>query len=800
MVIEIDAMTIAKREGKAFQTLKGHTYDALKIYKAYLEQNIDVIKQFCQRWGIDSETFMKNVFIVIYLHDIGKLTKQFQENIKANKPSNLYPHPLFALSILNRIQFKRLLPIPLEELAILSHHTQLYDNLYSDIEHQFREGDFLADEIKDFLDNIINAYCELGFTKFFEFNKLKYLDLPTKAKLSELSDLRKKIWINTNKYIRKYQKNRIKIKSIFSFLFSILQLADDYSSVNFSNFANDKEGIFDSVLENPEIFVPKLNVENPIEMILNGCKPYDFQKILYKKAPKFAMLFAPCGRGKTEGALLWALSVLDKYKRNKIIFAMPTQVTSNAMYDRLKEIFGEKNVGLFHGKSFIKLKEALKAVPDEEKDLDEIKSENFKGNIFFKPITVTTIDHVIYSFVHGFSQADFALGNLQNAAIIFDEVHYYEKRTLEHLMTLFEILRRMDIPHLLMSGTLPNFIIERLKDKYILIIDYEGLNYKPFKLEVCQEMLIWKDNGAWVVNGKIIEEIVENYKKGRTQFIILNTVERAKQFYKSIRNKVPAVLYHSQFAYKDRISKENAIIILENERKKLNKPYVLVATQVIEVSLDISSDVMYSELAPPDALGQRAGRLHRKGKYWKENGYEFKLKIFQPYNSNPYEKELIEKTSNVIGRYAKPLSYRDIKSFVDEVYKDYKLDVPSDLEKFFKESVLFGRHWSDIATPDEKGVFFKVRDDKELKIEVIPYIYYKEMGVEALRAEYKAKIPLYIFLRELKEYEGSELPHFIKETKPISGKREKIYWICTYPYSYEIGFEYEGEEEFDIIL
>jgi len=792
-------MTLAKREGKAFQTLKGHTYDALKIYKAYLERNIDVIQQFCQRWGIDSERFMKNVFIVIYLHDIGKLTKQFQENIKANKPSNLYPHPLFALSILNRIQFERLFPIPLEELVILSHHTQLYDNLYSDVEHQFKEGDFLVDEIKEFLDNIVNAHYELGFSKFFEFDKLKYSDLPSKAKLSELSDLRKEIWRTTNKYIKRNRKDRIKIKSIFSFLFSILQLADDYSSVNFSDFANDKEGVFDSVLENPEIFVPKLNVENPIEKILNGYTPYDFQRMLYEKAPKFAMLFAPCGRGKTEGALLWALKALDKYKRNKIIFAMPTQVTSNAMYDRLKDIFGKDNVGLFHGKSFIKLKEALEAVLDEEKDLEEIKSENFKGNVFFKPITVTTIDHVIYSFVHGFSQADFALGNLQNAVIIFDEVHYYEKRTLEHLLTLFEILRKMDIPHLLMSGTLPDFIIERLKNEYDLIIDYEGLNYKPFKLEVCQEMLIWKDEGVWIVNDKIIDEIVENYKEGHTQFIILNTVERAKQFYKAIRDKVPAVLYHSQFAYKDRISKENEIMTLENKRKRLSKPYVLVATQVIEVSLDISSDIMYSELAPPDALGQRAGRLHRKGKNWKENGYEFKLKIFLPYKNNPYEKELIEMTSNVIEKYAKPLSYRDIKSFVDEVYKDYKLDIPSDFENFFKEAVLFGRHWSDIATPDEEGVFFKVRDEKDLKIEVIPYIYYKEMGVEALKAEYKAKIPLYILLRELKEYECSELPHFIKETKPI-GRREKIYWICTYPYSYEIGFEYEGEEEFDTIL
>ncbi len=68
-----------------------------------------------------------------------------------------------------------------------------------------------------------------------------------------------------------------------------------------------------------------------------------------------------------------------------------------------------------------------------------------KVMFFFKPITVTTIDHIIYSFVHGFNQSDFALGNLQSAVLIFDEVHYYETKTLNHLYSLFNILKMMNI-------------------------------------------------------------------------------------------------------------------------------------------------------------------------------------------------------------------------------------------------------------------------------------------------------------------------------------------------------------------
>jgi len=781
-------MPLAKREDNAFQTLKGHTYDALKIYKAYLERNFDVVSQFCSRWGLDAGKFMRNVFLVIYLHDVGKLTREFQENIRAGKHSNFYPHPLYALLILSRIKLEHLLRVPIEELAILSHHSQLYENLYADLEHQFREGSFLVEDIRTFLENAKLAYEELNFSKFFEFENLTFLDIPEKAKLMELSRLRRELWIETNRYVNIYKKERVKTKSIFSFLFALLQLADDYSSVHFGDFAKEKEGVFDSVLKNPDVYAPKLSLDSPVKRIFGDYEPYKFQRELYEKVPKFTMLFAPCGRGKTEAALLWALKVLETYKRNKIILAMPTQVTSNAMYDRLVGLFGRENVGLFHGKSFIKLKEAMKEAPEEEKDLKEIKSENFKGNIFFNPITVTTIDHVIYSFVHGFSQADFALGNLQNAIIVFDEVHYYEKQALEHLMTLFGILKEMDIPHLLMSGTLPDFLIKRLKD-YELIIDDEGLKYKPFKLEYRDEMVIWKEDGEWKVNERVINEIIENYKKGNTQFVILNTVERAKQLYKAIKEKVSAVLYHSQFAYKDRILKENEILELEQERKELKKPYVLVATQVIEVSLDISSDVMYSELAPPDAIGQRAGRLHRKGETWKADGRKFKLKVFLPYNQNPYEKDLMQKALELVRDYERPLSYADIKEFVDKAYEGYELKVPSDLKKFFNEAVLFGRHWKDIATPDEEGVFFKVRGEKYQRFDVVPYSYFEQLGEDGLRAEYQAKIPLYLLLRELKE---GNLEHFIPCDKK-KGRKTKRYWLCKYPYTYEVGFDYTGE-------
>lgn len=784
--------TLAKLElkngEKYFQTLEGHTKDALKILKAYIQRNYDVITQFCERWKLNKEKFLRNLFLTVYLHDIGKLTKEFQENIRQNKRSQKYPHAYYGFFLLYESFTDTVIEIPIELVAILGHHTQLYDQLYSDY-NQFEKPTFLESEIVEFVNRAVRVHKELSFNEFFEFDGFTVTIPEFRWKRIE------KARINLIRKIKMHldeNRNWERTKSIFSYFFAILQTCDDYASAHFSKFVERYDGeerIFDSVLENPNEYVPVLKVDDPIRVVLGDKGPYKFQKDLLG-APKFVTLFAPCGRGKTEAALLWALNALEKYKRNKIIFAMPTQTTSNAMYDRLKTIFGEVNVGLYHGRCFIKLRDDLKKEADEdfeeEKDVEEIRSETFKGNIFFKPITITTVDHLIYSFVKGFSQADFALGNLQNAVIIFDEVHYYEKLTLEHLLTLFKQLIKMDIPHLLMSGTLPDFMLKELDNCYKHIIDEDGLEFRPFKLEF---------HGKSIFDDDVVAEIVKNYRKGLTQFAILNTVERAKQFYLRLKEEFRnldepnIMLYHSQFTYNDRVKKENEIY----SRIK-NKPFILVATQVIEVSLDISCDVMYSELAPPDAIGQRAGRLNRKGKEW-NNEVEHALKIYLPKEHLPYEENLFNKVKSVVRGYQKPMSYREIKEFCDKVYADYALEVPNDLLSFFRKCTVFGYSWREITFDGEEGRRFRVRDEKIQHIDVVPECIYEKEGNNALKAENMAKIPLYYLLEDMRKGSGWFYPVEVQK-----GRRTKTYWICRYPYSYEIGFDYGAEVNDTYIL
>ncbi|HLB72069.1 MAG: CRISPR-associated helicase Cas3' [Candidatus Methanoperedens sp.] len=869
---------------KYFQTLHGHTIDSVKILRAYIETNFDVIEQFCDRWQLNRESFLKSLFITVYLHDIGKLTTQFQENIRNGRSSQKYPHAFYSQFILNEIDFSNLLDVPIEKAAILGHHTQLYSQLYAGDEG-FDNPSFLEKDINAFVRNSKDIYIELGFDKWFLFDGLDINSLPESRKFwGILRDYRNDLITETSSF-----DDKEKLKSIFCYIFSILETCDDYSSAEFSEFISEyssNDSVFDSVMKEPTKYVPWLYVDNPYEKILGENSPYDYQKDEPEKlcgdVPFYGLLFAPCGRGKTETALIWALKAMRKYKRNKIVFAMPTQITSNAMWERFCRLFdkylfsldlkydkflqlgaidsnliiqfennkhslsskaivlkldekkwkisdgaleyilkeedsglsiyesGKKYVGLFHGKSFIKLKGEKKREKEDDEDLttedlDEVKGETFKGNVFFKPITVTTIDHLIYSFIHGFSQADFTLGNLQNAVIVFDEVHYYEKNlddqnksTLDHLATLLQILKEMKIPNLLMSGTLPDFFVKEVKqinsDYEGPYTDNDGLFFEPFKLNISKEKLVTKE----AINKEIIDEIIENYNKGLVQFIILNTIERSKSIYDALITNLPQseehekiILHHSQFTYQDRADKERDILQKLNKEKL--RPFILVATQVIEISLDISCDIMYTELAPGDALGQRGGRLNRKGQTWISNDFEHAMKIFMPEEldkdkpkKRPYDLDLLKKTLKVIEDG--PCSYFKLKKLCDEVYSAYRLITPTSLRNVFNECCIFGYSPKNINFGDEeKGRLIQIRSDEVQKFDVIPWEYY-DGDERNLIVENQAKVPIWWYKQDEKEH--GELFCFNNVSKKV-GRKDKNYWITRIPYSKQKGFNFK---------
>ncbi|WP_286857911.1 CRISPR-associated helicase Cas3' [Methanosaeta sp. UBA356] len=772
---------IAKRSNDlVFQTFEGHTTDSLVILKDYLLKNKNTLNDFSENYQMDFDTLINVMFMSVFLHDLGKLTKEFQYKIIRGEPGGYFSHAFFGLPIINSDLPENL--NDLLRLLVVSHHTQLYNRIYEDA-NLSPKINYRNDEINSWINMYQNIY-----SKFFEplfDNKFKpiyiYEDYSSKIELNEyirkmIRDLKRKQ--NTN------DKN-IQTKAVYSLCLSVLKHCDQKASKYFDEL-DLRQGVFGPLIEESNSILDTINYransifssERNSILEFNGTDKkrelYEFQREL-AKIEDSTIISAPCGRGKTEGALLGALSIIKAKNKNKIIFALPTQITSNAMYERLKSIFGNENVGLYHGMSRYQHYEA-----DDIKE-EDIKSLVFDEKVFDKPVTITTIDHLIYSLVHGYKQADFALGNILNSVIILDEIHYYESHTLRYILDSLKILRDLNIPYIAMSGTLPSFIVEELNkiQPHTLIEDVEGLKLEPFIIEKNSKSVF-----------EAIDDIAKIYYNEQNQIIIVNTVRRAKDLYHLLENKISRdnlFLLHSQFTFNDRSQKEREINNLKGK-----KPWILVSTQAIEISVDISCDIMHTELAPIDAIGQRGGRLNRGGK---NHNNEHFMYIYQPKDHLPYatdkdEIDTVERTNEVIED--SPINYEMIKQWCDRVYSDIKLR-PQNLENVFKKCILFGYSPKEIRYSEDEGNLVEVRNIKDISIDVIPERYWSDINDNPKTLDkYKVKIPKWWYAHYGKDY------FYLSETI-----YDRKYIICTLPYSTEIGFDLEnpkGERDSCILI
>lgn len=867
---------LAKYEGQAkdlgepfYQTLEGHTLDALKVYRHLLKQR--ALGYFCDKWGLEPEVFCRNAFLVVALHDAGKGIKKFQERIRQGKHSTAWPHAFFGLPIIISV-FKQAglayvmqdtypdVPV-IESLCLVAHHSQLHSEMYQEL-----QVDVVApysEEIWGFLPRISSYYHELGFDSCFSLDTAALTEaadslagflrrpLPAGNILDLLGRLRQ-LSDQTPPLVGSGE-DRLRLKAIYSCMLSLLKFSDHWSSACFSERA--KEGLIPeekcgrsdegrwvagSVLDDVELGqIPPLD----LAQIMEGQDPHPYQEMAFQCSQPGLIINAPCGRGKTKSALLWFLSLRQGQRvgpaaeartaRNgladiagpdRLIMAMPTQVTSNAMRSTLAKILGSENVGVYHGRSLLELKEThqLFARPAEAKVLsvgeetmeqavseeglshDMLKHQNFLSSVYARPVVVTTVDHLLYSFLHGFPQADYALGNLQTAAIVFDEVHYYDRTMLSHLRELFRVLRILRIPHLLMSGTLsPVLLGECGVQDYPVIADREGSQFRPFGIAKRDEPLVREPsrsgpsedraNGmeepstaqapSLEANQRVVEEVVYNYRSGLTQFIILNTVRKAQVFYQALADELPTedcVLLHSRFTYLDRRQREN--YVLDRLAKRPHSPLVLVSTQVIEVSLDISCDRMYTELAPIDALGQRGGRLHRGGR----EPDPYQLIVFKPENLLPYKKveDVVQRTWDLLpgGDGAEAaVSYGEVQELCQQAYENFRLS-PSNFVELLRRSTLFGLRAEDVRWSEEEGKVFCPRDINPT-VEVIPDDLFQAMGEEALAAEYLVSVPVWWLVHSRKENLDLFYPY------QRQGSKSKYYFlVCKVKYDQKIGF------------
>lgn len=745
---------IAKSNGTS---LKRHSLDTYKTMDILINSNEKLLRNRLNFLNIDKpDVFFEYMKKASVFHDFGKSSIKWQNIAKKGNDLKLPPHAFYSGYFLK--PSKPYFDI-ITLLAVVSHHSLLTEN-------SFTGGfDLNANFYEENLQDIISK-TEFSINKFNNISEYK----------KSLLNFKKNSQLQKNRSLYFKQIN-LYFKSYYSLILIFLTMSDSLSSeFEEKNQKISKNLIMERypspilVYENIKDISNNLTL-NPVQSSIKDLKDTMDIDLLVKPV----LMEAPCGEGKTLASLLFSRVLFKNNLINKVIFLLPTQVTSNNMYFEFEKEYGipKSWIGIYHS-------EVLNFLVKNNETSKNSYLDKYYNLIYAKPFNISTIDHLLLSLVNGFKHSPKAFGNILNSLIIIDELHYYDSHTLSMIEVLCEILRFLKIPHLIMSATIPDYIKNKFsKQDYCRIQssgkDLNGIEKHPFKFLYHSSNIYYND----CLSEDFKRILDDNLNKNIG--IIVNTVPKSQKLFNEIKKSYPGkqiLLYNARFMKKDRPIKEKIIKSFSNilyekateedydllEKYGFNpyEKFIFIGTQVAEISLNMSFDTLISELAPLDALIQRGGRLHRKMTYDNSNecgcvqcskldkNHNFFMHIFDtgkycyPYytkedNEDGYKFNIINNTRNVLKRHPK-YTFENSINLINEVYQDDCFNDDNSVKLNFKEIItedlIFGK---SPTFNEENGGQLRVqtRDINIQNIAVLPRNFYFEnkfMDVEEVIA------------------------------------------------------------------
>lgn len=701
---------IREKKAKPNKSIIEHTNDLLDVLE--ILWNLGYIKE---------ERIYELIQKACIYHDIGKINKEFQKRVK-NKgikfdENKEVAHNVLSLYFIDESKFNNKEDYLIVSNAVVNHHD------YCDIGLAIREK-------SDIIENLLEG---------LDHKKVKKV-IP--AKIASISQ----------------DIDAIKIKGYLH--------KCDYSAS--SGYTAEYENNF---------------LEKSLENVLNKWK-LDNQDASWNELQQYCIenkneniiAIAQTGMGKTEAGLLW---ISD----NKGFFILPIRTAINAIYDRTKKYISsyggnlEEQLGLLHSSSLEYL--LLQSEDDKYDDKDEyIDKKEDKEIIEYEkiakqlslPINVSTIDQ-LFDFVYKYPAYELKLTTLSYSKIVIDEIQMYGPDLLAYLVYGLERIVEQGGKVAILTATLPPFVKELLSKNIKFKIKEDGFtdNSKRHNLKILDKRIDSND---------ICNKYRENEKLNKSNkiLVVCNSITQAQNLYEEISdilgNKNLHIL-HSKFIKCERLSKESEIIEFgktykDNKSNELDKQSgIWISTSIVEASLDIDFDYLFTELQDLNSLFQRLGRCNRKGKkdssenncyiytqidersfingdrgYIDKDIFELSKEAISLWEGQISEKEKIElinkyltmdkiKNSNYIIQYKH--TYNFIKNLTPDTFKSDEVKLRNILSKDIIPSPIYHEYNGDIKelelklkdkslnSPENKGEKIKLQNKlKKYTVSVHP--------------------------------------------------------------------------------
>lgn len=334
----------------------------------------------------------------------------------------------------------------------------------------------------------------------------------------------------------------------------------------------------------------------------------DMQEFAEAHSGRNIIIIGSTGLGKTEASLLWQ-------GEGKGFYVLPVRTAINAMYHRIVRDFYaddyKEQVGLLHsGTQNIYLHD------------ESIQDTHSFGEYFTLtknralPLTVCTPDQ-IFKFVFKYPGYEADVATFSYSRIIIDEIQAYSPELLAVLIYGLQMIHKAGGRFAITTATLPPVIREWLDFDQ----DEKG-NIIENKIDLVEGQFLRKDvrHKVKLIDAALeADDIIAFYESHIGQksvkiLVVVNTVTSAQQLYSQMTLRLDNVqvrLLHSKFIVKDRKRLETDII--DDGRSENHKHVIWIATQVVEASLDLDFDVLFTEFSELSGLFQRMGRCNRKG-------------------------------------------------------------------------------------------------------------------------------------------------------------------------------------------